>query len=605
MGDGCLSEEPSLVNVVVWKQGVRRLRAVASAILLAASGLWAGELAGDVEVDAARHEDPKTEQPSVVTVFSPRLKPLWLQALRGPEADLRRQAAQTIALAHQRGMPDLADTAAPLLKTLDATDEHPVVVLAAAQALIALDARDAAPRLFEHATSDGLEMAQLVEPALTRWDYGPIRKVWLERLSAPDTPPRMLVLAIRGLGAVGEAKAAPRLRELAIERHVPADIRLEAARSLGELRTEGLEEDARRLASDKSARAIVDRLVGASLVRRHRSEAAEALLVEMAVDAEPSVGAIALRRLLEIDPSLVLPVAGQVVASGDANVRRLGAEALVAWHTPEAVEQLGPMLDDVHPDVRTYVRRSLLEMATDERLTEPVIREAVEMLSTDRWRGLEQATLALAALDYKPAADRLVELLEFERPEVFVTAAWGLRRLAVPSTLDPMFDRARRVTEKAKTQGAPAYEVQQQVSQLFEAFGQMRYAKAEPLLREHIPKMVPFGVPSRAAAIWALGHLHAGKPEQELVKLFVARLSDLNPMFPEHEEVRQMSAVSLGRMHAEDSLDTLRLFLRNDSLDSPVGYACAWAIHQIAGEPIPELPAHQLPRAGWFLEPVD
>jgi len=570
-------------------------------LLLAASGLGAG----DVEVDVARHEDPKIEQPSTVTVFSPKLKPLWLQALRGPEVDLRRQAAQTIALAHQRGMPDLADTAAPLEQTLDATDEHPVVVLAAAQALIAIDAREAAPRLFEHAMSDGLEMAQLVEPALARWNYRPIRKVWLERLSAPKTPRRMLMLAIRGLSTVGEVKAEPRLRELAFARHGPSDVRLEAARALGELRTEGLEADARRLAADKSARAMVDRLVGASLVRHHQGEAAEALLVEMAVDGEPSVAAIALRRLLEIDPLLVVPIAGQVVASDDANVRRLGAEALVAWRTPEAVEQLGPMLDDHHPDVRKYVRRSLLEMATDEPLTEPVVQAAAEMLSTDRWRGLEQATLALVALDHKPAADRLVELLEFERPEVFVTAAWGLRRLAVPSTLDAMLDKARRETEKTKARGGAEYEVEWQISQLFEAFGQMDYAPSEPLLREHVPKSVPFGLESRAAAIWALGHLHAGKPEPELAKLLLGRLSDVDSMFPEDERVRQMSAVSLGRMRAEEALATLRRFSQPDTVTDPVGYACAWAIHEITGEPIPEPPVQEVPRLGWFLEPID
>jgi len=599
------------VNAARRKQAVRWLGAVASAILLAASGLWAGEVdvGGDVdvdvEVDVARDRDPEIEQPSSVIVFPPKLKPLWLDALRGPEADLRRQAAQTIALALRRGMPDLADTAGPLQQTLDAAGEHPIVVLAAAQALIALDARQAAPRLFEHAMHDGLEMAQLVEPALARWDFPPIRKVWLDRLAAPETPRRLQVLAIRGLGAVGEVNAEPRLRELALARDVPSDLRLEAARAAGELRTEGLEDDARRLAADKSASAIVDRLVAASLVRRHRGEAAEALLVEMAVDDEPSVAAIALRRLLEIDPRLVLPVAGQAVASDDANVRRLGAESLVAWRTPEAVEQLGPMLDDPHPDVRKYVRRSLLAMAADGPLAEPVIRQAVAMLSTGRWRGLEQATLALVALDHKPAVDRLVALLDFERPEVFVTAAWGLRRLAVPSTLDAMLDKARRETERTRAQRGAELEVERQMSQLFEAFGQMRYAPSEPLLREYVPKMVPFAEPSRTAAIWALGHLHAGEPEPELAGLLVGRLSDLNPMFPELEAVRQMSAVSLGRMRAEDTLPTLRRFLRDETVNTPVGYASAWSIHRITGEPIPEVSTATVPRMGWFLEPID
>ena len=89
------------------------------------------------------------------------------------------------------------------------------------------------------------------------------------------------------------------------------------------------------------------------------------------------------------------------------------------------------------------------------------------------------------------------------------------------------------------------------------------------------------------------------------MRLLTRRLSDTNPMFPEEPEVRQMSAVSLGRMHAEDSVPALRRFLREESLESSVGYACAWAIREITREPIPELPVHEVPRMGWFLEPID
>ena len=56
-------------------------------------------------------DDPKLELPGPIRTFSPGLKPLWLQALAGPEADLRRQAAQTIVLAKRRGMLGLEDTA--------------------------------------------------------------------------------------------------------------------------------------------------------------------------------------------------------------------------------------------------------------------------------------------------------------------------------------------------------------------------------------------------------------------------------------------------------------------------------------------------------------
>ena len=558
-----------------------------------------------VDLDTARYQDPKIELPEPIPAFSPRLKPLWLEALARPEVDLKRQAARTIGLAHRRGMPDLADTAAPLVEALDAPDQHPVVKLAAAGALVVLDARQAAEVLFKHAMSGGLEMAQLVEPALARWDYRPVRDVWLDRLSAPRTPLRRLVLAIRGVAVVGEKKAEPRLREMALTGDVDPDIRLEAAQALAKLRTEGLEEDARRAAADPSPEKIIDRLVAASLLAGHRGEAAQTLLAQLALDPEPSVAAMALKRLLEIDPMLVIPIAKPTIANGDANVRHLGARALVAWRTPEAIELLGPMLDDPHPELRAYVRQSLVEMASDAALAELVIAEGSKMLATERWRGLEQASLLLVALDHEPAADRLVALLEFERPEVFVTTAWGLRRLAVPDTLERMFDKFQRQTEKAQKAGGMAIDVDRQVCQLIEAFGQMGYPRAEPLLRRYIPKKSPFGIESRAAAIWTLGHLHADQPDGELVRLLVERLSDEDPILPEAEQVRRMSAVSLGRMKAEAALPDLQKYLEALTVNCELGYACAWAIHQITGEPIPEFQPYKAWRTGWFLEPLD
>ena len=116
----------------------------------------------------------------VVKAFPPRLTSLWLGALERPDNDLKCQAAATIALARRRGMPGLEKAVPALLRALDQPEQHPTVRLAAAQALIALDARKAAPVLFERAGKDGVEMRDLVEPALARWDYKPARAAWLE-----------------------------------------------------------------------------------------------------------------------------------------------------------------------------------------------------------------------------------------------------------------------------------------------------------------------------------------------------------------------------------------------------------------------------------------
>lgn len=561
--------------------------------------------AENVEVESARHHDPEVQSPTSKTIISPKFKPVWLEGLRGPEVDLKRQAADTIARAHKMGMPGLADTVGPLMELLDAPDQDSVVQVAAVRALVSLDAREAAPLLFEHAQSDCLDVALLVEPVLANWDYQPIREVWLKRLSAPRTSRRRLSLAIRGLAAVGEISAAPKLQELCLDPLTAPEVRIEAARALGDIRTEGLENLALPLAVDKSPGGIVDRLVSASLVRNHGGEDASTFLVELAEDPEPSVAAIALERLLQLDPSLIVAIAEEIIANPDANVRHFCARALVARPTPGTIGLLGPMLDDPHPDVRRYVRLSLVELASDARFLQPVLDEATEMLATERWRGLEQSSLLLVSLDHKPAAPRLVELLDHQRPEVFITAAWALRRLAVPATLDAMFDKVLREIDGTRPTGSFDFDRVAQLCHLLEAFGQMKCARSEALLREHIPKKAPFPVGMRAAAIWALGYLYSDEPQPDLARLLAARLADINPLDPEEPEVRQMSAVSIGRMKSSEQLGVLRKFLKMETVDGGVGYACGWAIEQITGEPMPKPSKSVGERLGWFLEPLD
>ncbi len=560
--------------------------------------------AEDGEIDSIMYRDPHIEPVKTENVFSPRLKPLWLEALARPEVDLKRQAAETIARAYVRGMPGLEDTSAPLAKELDAPDAHPLVRLTAARALIVLGAKEAAPSLFKHAQSDGLSMAQIIEPALADWDYRPARTVWLARLEDAQASRSRQLLAIRCLSLVGEQQAVTPLLNLATAPHVAADLRLEAARAAGSLRQEGLENDARRLAGDKSPRGLINRLVAASLIRQHRGEDAQALMLQLANDDEPAVARTALARLFEIDPALVEPMTVRLIAHADAGLRDVGARTLVALPTPKSIALLAPMLDDPHPDIRVYVRKSLVDLAADAQRKTLIIDEGVKMLATDKWRGLEQAAFLLVALDHKPAAPRLVELLDFPRPEVFVTSAWGLRRLAVPSTLEGMLDKAHRANNVVVETPLEAVELHPLIAQLFQAFGQMKFAKAEPLLRQYVPKDFTIGVDTRVAAIWSLGHLHAGQPDEGLASQYVGRINDTNSMPPEMEEVRTMCAISLGRMKAESTISTLRGYLESDSVDTDFGFACAWAIHQMTGEPIPARGVRKIGQVGWFLEPL-
>jgi hypothetical protein len=570
---------------------------------LIAAGLAAAP-AGAIEIEFLRPGDPRIEPPATVWDLSPRPVPLWIEALSAPEADVRREAALTIVLAHRLGVEKIETAIPALRKAVDDPRQHPVVVAAVARALVELDAREAASSLAARAEQGVLELAQVVEPALARWDHRPIRTRWLERLVDPQAHPGRRLLAIEGLAAVGEVSAAPRLKVFAAAPREDPGLRLAAARALGAVQPTGLEDLAAGLASRAGKEGMLDRLVAASLLRRHASEQGFQLLAELALDSEPAVAAAALERLLEHDFRLVLPLADRLAGSSDAKVRHAAAKAWIAERSPEAIGHLGPVLDDPHPAVRIDVREALLEMAAEPPLLDPVLQATKAMLAGGQWRGLEQAVMIMTSLDRDETAPRIVELLDFERPEVYVAAAWALRRLAVEETRPAILDKAERLYAiQAAARATPDENTQFQ--HLAEAVRVFQADEALPLLRKYIPKSIAIDPDARAAAIWTIGHLLAGRPEADLVEQMSARIADVASMPPEFQPVRIACAVSLGRMKAEAALPTLRKFDGGGVIYGGAEYACAWAIHQIAGEPHPVFTDRGPFRRSWFLEPVE
>src|SRR5262245_1337492 len=114
-------------------------------------------------IDSPMYRIPELPPLREEWVFPEKAKALWLKALERPEADLRRQAAGAIALARRRGVKGLESTVAPLTDALGRAEQHPAVRVAAAQALIALDARGSAASLLRQADAGGTDLRELVE----------------------------------------------------------------------------------------------------------------------------------------------------------------------------------------------------------------------------------------------------------------------------------------------------------------------------------------------------------------------------------------------------------------------------------------------------------
>jgi HEAT repeat protein len=551
--------------------------------------------------------------------FPERLKPLWLEALGRREAEYRMLAAQSIALGHRLGVKGLETARADLAKALGRPNEDPAVSLAVVRALIVLDDRQSGPLLARAAQSGDTDLRSLIEPALARWDYQPMREIWLKRLAHGEPVFRgSLVLAIDALGAVGEQKAVDPLRSMVLSPVVPPPIRLAAARALGTLRTSGWEQNARELAADLSLDGIVARLEAAALLRRHSGAAAIKVLQQLAEDAEPAVIAAALERLIEIDPKLVLPVLTHLLPSPDARVQLQVVEVLCRLPTLEHLQLLGDRLDHAHPDVRVKARHCLEELGAKTDLHDQVIEQGTRALAGNSWRGQEQSALLLAFFEYKPAAARLVELLESNRPEVGVSAAWALRRLAVPSSLAGVLkyvaDRYDQFHRSQAEAPRPPYVDDFQLTHLIQFLGLMRYRESVPLLMRIVPRFLddgrfnPISPENRAAAAWALGLLGQEKPIPGLVDLVENRLDDLgagNRFGLEDPRVRRMSAVALGQIKASMALRTLRKYWRHEANRDMVNNACGWAIEQITGQKVPAPGVVLFTPDYWFLSPFE
>jgi HEAT repeat protein len=558
------------------------------------------------------YQAPDLPAPPVEMVFPEEAKGLWLRALARPEADMQARAAEAIARATWRGVKGFEAAVPPLTALVDRADVAPEVRLAAAQALVTLEARDAAPILLRQAQTGASELRERIEPALARWNYAAAHAMWLDRLREPQTPQRTLVLAIQSLAAVHELQAADRLRELVLAEHLPVPVRLEAAHALAALRTKGLEPDAERLAADPSPKGTVARVAAAALLQQHGSPTAVKLLQSLVRDREPAVAALAVARLIDIDPDLVVPALQDVVGSPDPNVRTLGVEVLRQRPSEEHIRLLADRLDDLHPDVRIKARRALQELAAKKELRERVLREGTRVLAAKQWQGLEQAAILLTQLDHKPAAGHFVELLEFDRPEVFVTVAWGLRRLAVPETLPAALnysqaelERQLKQAELPQRKGLRLEYFDNQLSQLNQFLGQQNHVRADTVLRQFVPKRPGIvGPESRAAAIWALGLFHKGKTVPELVPPLQERLNDSSSIPPEDIRVRRMCAITLGRIQGKEALDSLRKwFWAREPAEDPINNACGWAIERLTGEAVPPPKTLRKVQQDWFLMP--
>ena len=589
------------------------------------------------DIDWPMYDNPFVPDIKLINVHDARLKEIWRAALARPDVETRRRAAFEVSIAAQRGMPNLSDLSGVLIDQLDAPGAHPAMILAAAQALIALDAKQAATSFLKHnergaasgvirggsvpakdgaaSGNGGIEMVLLTDPVLAKWNHEAAREVWMARLKDVSTSPRVRSSAIDALRTIKHTASVDALKLLALDRKFePQSMRLHAARAIAAMVDAKLESHASSLLEGS----LVDRLVAATFLSRHQGDGAVAILQSLAVDAEPAVASIALERLLEIDPSLLAEQAPALLRSADARVRLQAARAIAASKTPAAVATLAPMLDDLSPHVRGFVRDRFVEFDKDAALSPLIRTEANKLLTSTSWRALEQAAIILGRVDHDAAGPRLVELMAHSRGEVRMAAIIALRRIAVaePTLLaaitthtnrqaDAWLESVKRAMENSHLPFTLSGARDRELAQLLQLLGILGHQPAGKVMERLVPKMSGFWSESRAAAVWSLGMLNLDKPDEQLIKTFVGRLSDLDPNNPELLHVRRMAAIAIGLMKGKSGLKGLQVFYELERTSRHIGGACRWSIMRITGTELPPLDSREASDSGWFIQPLE
>jgi len=554
------------------------------------------------------------QMPAVRKFLKEAYKPLWVTALSSQDRELRRNALLSIGQAHQAGFLDFSDISEAVRATFLLDNLRPETRTDAARTLIILDARSTAPDLMKF-LDESPQLRHLAERAFAEWDYRPARTLWMKRLTQPAAcPPSRLTLALRGLGRVRHQAAAETIRGLVVSPSASVPLRLTAARALADLQTEGLENTAQLLLSQTETSDFLSGLLAGTLLQRHRSPTSQTILLTLLDSRSSAVVALAWQQLNEVEPERIAASHLQhALHSRDARLRLLAVQNC-GLRADLPVDRLRNALNDHHPDIRCQARHILRNrfQQADGGAASDVAARIQDGLKTafqaDSWRGLEQACLLAAELNHTGSAVTLTGLLKHQRDEVAASAAYALKQLSTPEVLPQMLAHALHLDARMATDRERVYRRAEWVMpHLFESFAEQKYHPAEELQRRYVSK-TPFRYGysfCRMAAIWSLAHLHAGKPDADLVRQFTQRMFDQSIEEPESEQVITACALALGIMQSEPSVKDLRRLTGLFDQGMPPWQAASWSLHRMTGEPVPPPRAGGIiSRSDWFLNPL-
>ncbi len=565
---------------------------IMAAVLQTQSTFAAEAAAQDHGVDRPMASDPVLPTFPTFRVYAPEVQKLWIEALSRPEADVRLLAARAIAATASPDMRDNGELGTKLRSIVNNAKESRELRRLAAQSLVAFDSRGAEADLLAANKSGDEEIILLTDPCLAAWKNSEAQALWTARLQDKTAPSQTIRSAIQSLSHARTAAARQPLLAIAKDDSREMGVRLAAAQALAKLEPLNADE----LAAVEKLALIRDggeRLLAATILTAGKDAESQRLLMTLAHDRDPAIATIAAVRLFTIAPSALYPLAEEFRISNETPLRKI---AMLVFQQRKGVEdtaRIAGSLGDLSPSVRAAAREALIALDADAALHASVRSAAKAALDGIEWRSLEQAALVLGTLREESVAERLLELAVSKQTEVRVAALVALRRIDDPKTLPRQLVRARKLAallQEAYRLGKTAEELaksrasDEELAQLLQTFGLKRYAEAEPFLISCMAANSDVGEPSRAAAAWALGFLHAGGPDAATSTACQNVVKEQN----ERSLVRQMAAVTLGRMR--DATAKALLKERAEKEANAVGEACRWAYAAMTGETLAPRP---------------
>lgn len=507
----------------------------------------------------------------------PRAKFLDINDISSDLANVRFEAAQNICQNYDRPSfkndPKVLEL---LIGQFDNPKNSVLVKRSIISAACLLDNGANAQAIWQASMQDP-GLAPLVENHLIRWKSPVAAEHWRKVLSDSKSSPGQVQRALDGLANVGQSQDIPSCNDVLKSEQSTPMTRAAAARTLGMLQSSGLVGLAKDLLNTKDQD---KEMLAGFLLANHTQEDALVVLETVLAQGPSPAQRIAAHAIARNFPKHGLSRIETWVKHPDDQIRLAALELLKNDPSESNTRLQSSMLSDPDLVVRKTAKVQLLELCT--KGFRPLVDECItENLSGKAWQGIEQAIILAVELQDRSRCARFLELIEHQRAEVNMHAAWGLMELAVdPAIVSGIVPHAQKLT-----QGLDAgdhYEKQDiiRLSFLLEVFGRNRYEPVADMLKKYIPKRdFRMGNLSRASAIWALGKILKEQDDPALRASLSERIKDLSSLMPENYLVGYACILTLGEFGFLDSMPTIDRY----TLDSKDGLNSAgrWAKEEI------------------------